>query len=90
MTDIFYIAPAPKVTIPLASTVTGLTEKAIRCNIDKGVWVEGREEQTKKNNPHTVKHEGCSRHYQVNSGLSYPDISNGLVGSQPHLIGGQC
>lgn len=37
MTDIFYIAPAPKVTIPLASTVTGLTEKAIRCNIDKGV-----------------------------------------------------
>lgn len=43
MTDIFYIAPAPKVTIPLASTVTGLTEKAIRCNIDKGVWVEGKQ-----------------------------------------------
>lgn len=37
------VAPARYVTIRLAATVTGLTEKAIRNKIDRGVWVEGRE-----------------------------------------------
>ena len=37
------VAPAPYVTIALASTVTGLTEKAIRRKIEEGKWVEGRE-----------------------------------------------
>ena len=34
---------APYVTIPLASSAIGLTEKAIRRKIEDGVWVEGRE-----------------------------------------------
>lgn len=35
--------PAPYVTIPLAATITGLTEKAIRRKIEEGKWLEGRE-----------------------------------------------
>jgi Putative excisionase (DUF1233) len=31
------------VTIDLASAITGLTKGAIRTNIGKGIWVEGRE-----------------------------------------------
>ncbi len=31
------------VTIPLASTITGLSEKAIRRKIEDGKWIEGRE-----------------------------------------------
>ena len=37
------VAPAPYVVIPLASIVTGLSEKAIRRKIEVGVWLEGRE-----------------------------------------------
>jgi hypothetical protein len=37
------IAPAPFVTIPLAATITGLSEKAIRRKIEDGKWLEGRE-----------------------------------------------
>lgn len=37
------VAPAPYVTIPLASAITGFTEKAIRRKIQEGVWLEGRE-----------------------------------------------
>ncbi|MFA7281079.1 MAG: MerR family transcriptional regulator [Sterolibacterium sp.] len=37
------IAPAPYVTIALAATITGLTEKAIRRKIEDGKWIEGRE-----------------------------------------------
>jgi hypothetical protein len=37
------IAAAPYVTIQLAATITGLTEKAIRRKIEDGKWVEGRE-----------------------------------------------
>lgn len=37
------VAPAPYVTIPLASAITGLTEKAIRRKIEDGKWLEGRE-----------------------------------------------
>lgn len=37
------IAPAPYVTIHLASTITGLSEKAIRRKIEEGKWIEGRE-----------------------------------------------
>jgi hypothetical protein len=35
------IQPAPYVTIPLASIITGLTEKAIRRKIEDGKWLEG-------------------------------------------------
>jgi hypothetical protein len=35
--------PAPYITIPLAATITGLSEKAIRRKIEEGKWVEGRE-----------------------------------------------
>jgi len=37
------VAPAPYVTIALASIITGLTEKAIRRKIEEGKWIEGRE-----------------------------------------------
>ncbi len=37
------VAPASYVTIPLASAITGLTEKAIRRKIEDGKWIEGRE-----------------------------------------------
>lgn len=37
------LAPARFVTIPLASIVTGFTEKAIERKIESGVWIEGRE-----------------------------------------------
>jgi hypothetical protein len=35
------ITPARFVTIPLAASVTGLTQKAIRLKIDRGVWADG-------------------------------------------------
>lgn len=35
--------PAPYITIALAATITGLTEKAIRRKIEEGKWLEGRE-----------------------------------------------
>jgi hypothetical protein len=37
------LSPAPYVTIALAATITGLTEKAIRRKIEEGKWLEGRE-----------------------------------------------
>lgn len=37
------LAPAPYVTIKLASVHTGLSEVAIRHKIRLGVWIEGRE-----------------------------------------------
>jgi hypothetical protein len=37
------VAPAPYVTIPLAASITGLSEKAIRRKIEDGKWIEGRE-----------------------------------------------
>lgn len=37
------IAPAPYVLIGLASSITGLTEKAIRRKIEDGTWLDGRE-----------------------------------------------
>lgn len=37
------IQHAAYVTISLASTITGLTEKAIRRKIEDGKWIEGRE-----------------------------------------------
>jgi len=36
-------APAPYVTVALAATITGLSEKAIRRKIEHGKWIEGRE-----------------------------------------------
>jgi hypothetical protein len=38
-----HLAPAPYVTIQLASNITGLTEKAIRRKIEDGKWLDGRE-----------------------------------------------
>lgn len=37
------VAPAPYVTVALASTIIGLSEKAIRRKIEDGKWIEGRE-----------------------------------------------
>lgn len=37
------VSPAPYVTVSLAATITGLTEKAIRRKIQEGKWLEGRE-----------------------------------------------
>jgi len=41
------VAPARYVRIPLAATVTGLTEKAIEKKIEDGIWLEGREYKRK-------------------------------------------
>ncbi len=41
--DLAIVAPAPYVTISLASKITGLSEKAIRRKIEDGKWIEGRE-----------------------------------------------
>lgn len=35
------VAPAPYVTVALASAITGFTQKAIRRKIEDGKWVEG-------------------------------------------------
>jgi hypothetical protein len=37
------VALAPRVRVPLAAQATGLSERAIRCKIDEGKWLEGRE-----------------------------------------------
>ena len=37
------LTPAPYVTVPLAASITGLSEKAIRRKIEDGKWLEGRE-----------------------------------------------
>lgn len=37
------VQAAPYVTIRLAASITGLTEKAINGKIDEGVWLEGKE-----------------------------------------------
>jgi hypothetical protein len=42
-TGAIQVAPARRVTIPLAVAVTGLTESAIRTKMARGFWVEGRE-----------------------------------------------
>lgn len=36
------LAPARFVRIKLAAAITGLTEKAIRRKIERGVWLEGK------------------------------------------------
>lgn len=37
------LTPAPYVTVPLAASITGLSQKAIRRKIEDGKWLEGRE-----------------------------------------------
>ena len=37
------VSPAPYDRIPLAAVIFGLTEKAIRCKIEQGKWVENKE-----------------------------------------------
>ena len=39
------LMPAPYVTIALAATLTGLSDKAIRRKIEDGKWLQGREYQ---------------------------------------------
>ena len=41
MTPTPTITPARFVTIPLAESVTGITEKAMRRKMERGVWAEG-------------------------------------------------
>lgn len=36
------VAAARFVTIDLAATITGLTEKAIRRKMERGIWLEGK------------------------------------------------
>ena len=43
--QLIQVTPARFVTIELASVLTGLTPGAIRTNIFKGKWIEGREYQ---------------------------------------------
>jgi len=40
---VMQVSAAPYVTIPLAATITGMSEKAIRRKIEDGKWLEGRE-----------------------------------------------
>ncbi|WP_193099453.1 excisionase [Burkholderia sp. Z1] len=40
---VIQVETAPYVTVALAATITGLTEKAIRRKIEDGKWIEGRE-----------------------------------------------
>lgn len=42
-TDTSTVKPAPYVTVDLAASLTGYTEKAIRRKIQDGIWLEGRE-----------------------------------------------
>jgi integrase len=42
-TSAIQVAPARRVTIPLAEAVTGLSGGAMRTKIARGVWLEGRE-----------------------------------------------
>ena len=37
------LMPAPYVTVHLAATLTGLSEKSIRRKIEDGKWLDGRE-----------------------------------------------
>jgi hypothetical protein len=37
------VHPSPYVTVKLAATLTGLSEKAIRRKMEEGKWLEGRE-----------------------------------------------
>jgi len=37
------LMPAPYVTVHLAATLTGLSEKSIRRKIEEGKWLDGRE-----------------------------------------------
>lgn len=43
MSNTVQVSPAAYVTVSLASTITGLTEKAIRRKMEDGKWLEGRE-----------------------------------------------
>jgi hypothetical protein len=42
-TEIVQLAPAPFVTVRLASTLIGLSDAAIRGKIREGKWLDGRE-----------------------------------------------
>ena len=43
MTATAMVAPDRFVTIRLFATISGLTEKAIRRKMERGVWLEGRQ-----------------------------------------------
>ena len=37
------LMPAPYLTVDVAASITGYSEKAIRRKIQEGIWLEGRE-----------------------------------------------
>jgi len=43
MTEAVMVAPARFVTIRLYAAISGLTEKAIRRKLERGVWLEGKQ-----------------------------------------------
>lgn len=55
------VAPAPYVTVAMAATITGLTEKAIRRKIEEGKWVEGREYRRSPDNAIFISLQGYQR-----------------------------
>lgn len=38
--QVVLVAPAPYVTVALASSITGFTDKAIRRKVEDGIWAE--------------------------------------------------
>lgn len=62
MTDsAIQLTPAPYVTTPLAATLTGLSDKAIRRKIEDGKWLEGREFQRSPDGGFFVSMKGYSK-----------------------------
>lgn len=55
------VQSARYVTIALASTLTGYSEKAIRRKIEEGVWVENREWRRAKDGHILIDMEGYER-----------------------------
>lgn len=41
-TPIINLVPEPYVTVKLYETLTGITEKATRRRMERGVWIEGK------------------------------------------------
>ena len=69
------VAPAPFVTISLASSLTGYTEKAIRRKIEEGHWLEGREYISRPGWPHPHQHKGVPAMGRQGSGVEVREKS---------------
>ena len=55
------VSPAPYVTVALAATITGLTDKAIRRKMEEGKWLEGREYRRSPDGGIFISMEGYKR-----------------------------